>query len=120
MRYPITDDLTDKAFAIYGWGFVITGSIVFVGSYIYCITTYGFLFGVGLGWLPSLIVAFLAALLWPLIFLLPELFIFLLLIGYFFFDDATYLFGPLAYGVRLLLDPIFLWLDPFLNEHFYN
>ena len=110
-------DLTYKAFAIYGWGFVITGSIVFVGSYIYCIATYGFLFGVGLGWLPSLIVAFLAALLWPLITLLPELFIFPLLIGYFFFDDATYLFGPLAYWVRLLLDPILLWLAPFVNEY---
>ena len=49
----------------------ITGILVFIGSWIYCIVTYGFLFGVGLGWLPSGIVAVIAAFivgwLWPLI-----------------------------------------------------
>ena len=38
--------------------------IVFVGSWIYCISEYGYLLGVGLGWLPSMIVAFLAYILW--------------------------------------------------------
>lgn len=52
---------------IYQVGGYIVGLIVFVGSYIYCIATYGFLLGVGLGWLPSLIVAALAAALWPLL-----------------------------------------------------
>lgn len=46
----------------------IVGFITFVASWIYCIATYGFLLGVGLGWLPSIIVAVLAfamtALLW--------------------------------------------------------
>lgn len=32
----------------------------FVGSWAYCIVKYGYLIGVGLGWLPSLIVAYLA------------------------------------------------------------
>lgn len=46
---------------------VITGVITFFISYIYCIAEYGFLLGVGLGWLPSIIVAFVAGLLWPVI-----------------------------------------------------
>ena len=44
---------------------VITGILVFICSYIYCIASYGFLFGVGLGWLPSIIVAVVAGALWP-------------------------------------------------------
>ena len=51
----------------YSIGFVITGLITFLGSWIYCIATYGFLLGVGLGWLPSIIVAVIAGALWPLI-----------------------------------------------------
>jgi hypothetical protein len=54
----------------YGVGAIITFCLVFVTSWIYCIATYGFLFGVGLGWLPSLIVGGLAALLWPLLVVL--------------------------------------------------
>lgn len=57
-------DETDR---MYAWGVIIVGSIVFIGSWIYCIFTYGFLFGVGLGWLPSAIVAVIAGLLWPLL-----------------------------------------------------
>lgn len=51
----------------YNIGFIITALITFVGSWIYCIATYSFLLGVGLDWLPSLIVAYIAGLLWPLI-----------------------------------------------------
>lgn len=51
----------------YGIGFVITAIITFIGSWIYCIATYGFLLGVGLGWLPSIFVAVIAGVLWPLI-----------------------------------------------------
>lgn len=51
----------------YRIGFNITAIIVFIGSWIYCIATYGFLFGVGLGWLPSAIVAGIAGALWPVI-----------------------------------------------------
>jgi len=51
----------------YSIGFGITAFITFIGSWIYCIATYGFLLGVGLGWLPSIIVAVIAGVLWPLI-----------------------------------------------------
>ncbi len=40
--------------AVFG---IFVGLITFVSSWIYCIAAYGFLLGVGLGWLPSLIVA---------------------------------------------------------------
>jgi hypothetical protein len=49
----------------YWIGYKISWGLIFVGCWIYCIATYGFLFGVGLGWLPSLIVAYIASLLWP-------------------------------------------------------
>jgi hypothetical protein len=41
---------------VLGW---ITGLPTFIAAYIYCIATYGFLFGLGLGlgWLPSGILA---------------------------------------------------------------
>lgn len=44
----------------FGIGLILglfTSALTFLGSWIYCIITYGFLFGVGLGWLPSAIVA---------------------------------------------------------------
>lgn len=52
---------------IYLIGRAITGVIVFIGCWIYAIGTYGFLLGVGLGWIPSFIVAAIASFLWPLI-----------------------------------------------------
>lgn len=52
---------------LYIAGAWLTGVVTFVGSWIYCIATYGFLFGVGLGWLPSIICAVVAGFLWPLI-----------------------------------------------------
>jgi hypothetical protein len=51
-------------YIIGGW---ITGGITFIASWIYCIVKYGYLLGVGLGWLPSIIVAFIAGFAWPLI-----------------------------------------------------
>jgi hypothetical protein len=36
---------------------VVGGIVTFIGAYIYCIFTYGFFFGLGLGWLPSGILA---------------------------------------------------------------
>lgn len=51
----------------YRVGAWITGVITFFGSWIYAMASYGFFLGVGLGWIPSLVIAFLAALLWPLI-----------------------------------------------------
>jgi hypothetical protein len=52
---------------IYRVGFAITWLLVFLCCWIYCISTYGFLLGVGLGWLPSAIVATIAAALWPIL-----------------------------------------------------
>ena len=45
----------------------LIGFLVFIASWIYCIAHYGYLLGVGLGWLPSLIVAYIAGLLWPVL-----------------------------------------------------
>lgn len=50
-------------------GYCITWIITFIGCWIYAIATYGFLFGVGLGWFPSAIVASIVSFLWPLIIL---------------------------------------------------
>jgi hypothetical protein len=52
---------------VYYSGFAITAIITFIASWIYCIVSYGYLLGVGLGWLPSLIVAFISGLIWPLV-----------------------------------------------------
>lgn len=51
----------------YELGYKITFGIIFVGTWIYCIASYGFLLGVGLGWLPSLITAAVVSIFWPLI-----------------------------------------------------
>ena len=49
------------------YGFIggFTGLITFIGSWIYCIDTYGFLFGLGLGWLPSFFLALIVGGFWP-------------------------------------------------------
>lgn len=35
----------------------IVAFVTFIGSWIYCMSVYGFLFGFGLGWIPSIILA---------------------------------------------------------------
>jgi len=52
---------------IYWGGYFVTWIILFVGCWIYSIASYGFLLGVSLGWIPSLIVASLISFLWPFI-----------------------------------------------------
>lgn len=52
---------------VYATGFAITGFLVFIGTWIYCMATYGFLLGFGLGWLPALILAYICGALWPLV-----------------------------------------------------
>lgn len=51
-----------------------TAVVTFLASWVYCIYAYGFLFGLGLGWLPSGILAvavgFIMAGIWPLVVLL--------------------------------------------------
>jgi hypothetical protein len=39
----------------------LIGFVTFVGAYIYCIAAYGFIFGFGLGWIPSGIVALIVS-----------------------------------------------------------
>lgn len=48
---------TEKYFAIGAVLGLVVGVLTFIGAYIYCIATYGFLLGLGLGWLPSGILA---------------------------------------------------------------
>ena len=52
---------------VYKFGYAISFLIVFVGCWIYCVATYGFLLGVGLGWLPSIIAAAIVSIFWPLL-----------------------------------------------------
>ncbi len=63
----------------YWLGYYISWVIIFVGCWIYAIATYGFLFGVGLGWLPSAIVASIVSLLWPLLLVGIAVLVFLIL-----------------------------------------
>ena len=51
----------------YATGAIVVGGITFVASWIYCVITYGFLLGVGLGWLPSIITAIIAGAIWPVL-----------------------------------------------------
>jgi hypothetical protein len=50
----------------------LVGGIAFVASYWYCIDTYGYLLGFGLGWLPSAILFnvthWVVVYVWPLLF----------------------------------------------------
>lgn len=48
----------------------ITGIIVFIGVWISAIAIWGFLLGVGFGWIPAAIAGLIAGLLWPLIALI--------------------------------------------------
>ncbi len=53
----------------YWIGYKVCFVLVFLGSWIYCIASYGFLLGLGLGWLPSGILAAVVSFLWPLFLL---------------------------------------------------
>ena len=58
--YQIRDP--DKLFSI------ISACITFLMSWSYCIYEYGYLFGFGLGWIPSIISAFIVFFLFPYVF----------------------------------------------------
>lgn len=70
------DDLWTET--IYPAGGLVTGFIAFVVLWIYCIAEYGFLLGVGLGWLPSSIIAVIVGYLWPLILIAIAILVFLI------------------------------------------
>jgi hypothetical protein len=65
---PLPQEINRRVVATFSYseaGFVFgvaTGIVTFLGAYIYCIFSYGFLFGLGLGWLPSGILAIAAGL----------------------------------------------------------
>jgi hypothetical protein len=52
---------------VYSARAAVIGGLSFVISWLYCIATYGFLLGFGLGWLPSMMLAFIRGALWPLV-----------------------------------------------------
>jgi hypothetical protein len=59
--------LWTAASVIYAIGRAITLLLVFIAVWVYCITEYGLLLGIGLGWLPATIIGVIAAYLWPLL-----------------------------------------------------
>jgi hypothetical protein len=44
-----------------GIGAGLGGFVTFIGAYIYCIATYGFILGFGFGWIPSIIAAIIVS-----------------------------------------------------------
>lgn len=57
------DDFADNWYLTIGhWIGALAASLTFLGSWWYCAATYGYLFGFGLGWLPSLILSAISGL----------------------------------------------------------
>ncbi len=52
---------------IYGVPAVFVGFVVFIGVWLYAVSSWGFLIGVAIGWFPALIAAVIAGYLWPLV-----------------------------------------------------
>lgn len=46
---------------------IFFGVVAFIISYVYCVKEYGYLFGVGLGWLPSAIVGVVTYIFWAFV-----------------------------------------------------
>ena len=99
----MADDAKVTTFKFAGFGYVaigyvlgaVAGVITLVGAYIYCVATYGFLFGLGLGWLPSIILAGMIG--WAVVFLWGPAIVIGLLFGLALL--ATVVSAKLAYGV---------------------
>ncbi len=64
----------------YKIGAYSTGVVTFFAIWIYAFVTWGFLVGLAIGWLPAIIGAFIAALLWPLIAFIVVAFIVLIVL----------------------------------------
>lgn len=52
---------------------VLVGGVTFIATWIFCAIKYGFLLGVGLGWLPAVFCGVIAGVLWPIPLLLLAL-----------------------------------------------
>ncbi len=61
---PIRRPLREEGVG-YRVGIVITWVIIFACAWIYCIASYGFVLGLGLGWLPAIIAATVFCWFWP-------------------------------------------------------
>lgn len=81
-------------------GFIVA-LLTFLGSWIYCVANYGFLLGLGLGWLPSFFVAILAFGIWFLLWI-PALFLVLYIVAYAITLDPV--------GAAVVLLVILLWV----------
>jgi hypothetical protein len=55
-----SDKQATEAISIAVW------AITFIASWIYCISSYGYFLGISLGWIPSIIAASIAAIIWPI------------------------------------------------------
>lgn len=66
-KFGFLDTTSEKNY--YKIGFWITAVITFIVCWIYAIASWGFLLGVGLGWIPSLFIAVIAGFIWPLLVL---------------------------------------------------
>jgi len=74
---------------IYIAGFIITAVISFFACWIYAFVEWGFLLGVGLGWIPSIFIAVIAGFIWPLLalVLVVGLVVGLCIIGFLFIQS---------------------------------
>ena len=54
----------------YKIGYALCWVVVFIGSYGFCVASYGFLVGGGLGWMPAGIFATIVSFAWPVVFFL--------------------------------------------------
>ena len=52
---------------IYTGGVQIVGTLAFLAAWVYAIMTYGYFLGIGLGWIPALVIGAIVGLAWPLI-----------------------------------------------------
>lgn len=55
---------------VYRIGAFITGALAFIASWAYAAISWGFLLGVGLGWVPSMFIGIIAGFIWPLLALI--------------------------------------------------
>ncbi len=53
--------------SFYVVGAQVIGGLTFIVSWVYCIATYGFFLGFGLGWISSVMLAAILGALWPLV-----------------------------------------------------
>ncbi len=58
---------------------LVVGGLVFLACWLYAIASWGFLLGVGLGWIPAAAIGFIAAAIWPALLVLVGLVAFLLI-----------------------------------------